>query len=192
MTIPSIKEIIEYLNNNKVVVMPSDTIYGIFGRALNKDVENSIYNLKGRDLSKPFIILINDIEDLKIFNIEIQKEFKEKINKIWPNKITILFKCEGINFNYLHKGTNKIAFRIPKDDKLLEILKDTGPLISTSANLTGQPYAKTIEEAKNYFQDKVDLYIDGGYIEGEPSTLIEIAETGIKILRQGSVDLTNI
>jgi len=186
------KQIINTLKDNKVVVMPSDTIYGIFGRALDKDVENKIYNIKGRDSSKPFILLINDISDLKLFNITIEKEIEEKLNKIWPNKVTVLLNCLDNNFEYLHKGTKTIAFRIPNDKALLEILKETGPLISTSANLTGQPYAKTIEEAKNYFNDDIDLYVDGGYIEGEPSTLIELTKDTVKVLRQGSVDLSNI
>lgn len=140
-----IKKIIQTLNENKIVVMPSDTIYGIFGKALNKEVENKIYNIKGRDSSKPFILLINDIKDLKLFNIDLEKEMENKLRNIWPNKVTVLLKCDDTNFSYLHKGTNKLAFRIPKHKDLLEILAATGPLISTSANLTEQPYAKTLK-----------------------------------------------
>jgi len=188
----NIKEIIEQLNENRVIVMPSDTIYGIFGKALDKSVADRIYGIKNRDFSKPFILMINDLDDLKLFGIKVGLEITNKLNKIWPNKVTVLLKCENKEFEYLHRGTKELAFRIPKNKDLVEILSNTGPLISTSANISNKPYAKTIDEAKSYFGNSIDTYIDGGYIEDLPSTLIKIENNNIRILRQGSVELTQL
>lgn len=188
----NISKIIENLNIGNIGVMASDTIYGVFGKALDQKVVERIYELKERESSKPFIILINDIESLKTFGIEISDEIKEKLQKIWPNKVTVILNCNNKNFEYIHRGTNKIAFRSPKSEYLHEILNQTGPLVSTSANLSGQPYAKTIEEAKNYFGNKVDFYVDSGYIDDLPSTLIEIQDESINILREGSFDISNL
>jgi tRNA A37 threonylcarbamoyladenosine synthetase subunit TsaC/SUA5/YrdC len=91
---------------------------------------------------------------------------------------------------YLHQGKQSLAVRIPNKPDLLELLKQTGPLLTSSANHPGEPPANTIDEAKAYFGNEVDFYIDGGDLSGHaPSTVVRIVDDAIEVLRQGAVEL---
>ncbi len=126
------------------------------------------------------IILISDFADLEKFEVKIPEQLK----KLWPNPISIILPCPCEKFTYLHRGKKSLAFRMPKNKLLQTLLKEIGPLVAPSANIEGAPVSETIEEAKKYFGDKV-FYIDQGKITAKPSTLIEIKDGKIKVLRQG-------
>lgn len=169
---------------DSVAIYPTDTIYGILGSALSKRVVARIYKIKGRDENKPFIILISKIKDLKLFGINISKEQKGYLENIWPNKVSVILPCKSNKFKYLHRGTNSLAFRLPKKESLRKLLEKTGPLVAPSANPQGLPPAKTITEAKKYFGNSVDVYVSGGRMEGKPSRLISLLEEKPRILRR--------
>lgn len=147
------KNIIDILKNDGVGILPTDTLYGLVGRASSKKVFDRIFNLKNRDSKKPFIILINSIEDLKLFEIEIDDETRKILEKFWPGKVSVILPCDNEKFSYLSMGTGTLAFRIPNKKDLLDLLKATGPLLAPSANPSGESPALTIEEAKEYFGD---------------------------------------
>lgn len=176
---------------NKLVVLPTDTLYGIHTSALNKKSVEDVYKIRSRTPNKPFIILIGSIDQLKLFKIDIDSKTKEILNKYWPGKVSIVLPCPYPEFKYLHRGTSSLAFRLPDKKDLIDLLLKTGPLISTSANPEGKPYAKTIEEAKEYFGDKITNYIDQGKIDSLPSTVIKIQNGEIEILRQGETVIHN-
>ena len=181
-----INKIIKLLKSGKIGVMPTDTIYGIVGSALNTEVVEKIYKLRKRSLGKPMIILISSLNDLNQFNIELTDKQKDFLQKIWPNPVSVVLPCQSEKFKYLHRGKNSLAFRMPKNKKLLELLKQIGPLVAPSANFEGEKPSETIAEAKKYFGDNVDFYIDGGRLISRPSTIVELNEDGIlNILRQG-------
>lgn len=180
------KEIINILKNDGVGVMPTDTIYGLVGSAFSKKAVDKIYKIKGRNDKKPFIVLISSISDLKKFKIKHTNklQFIGMFNKFWPGKVSVILDCDSSKFKYLHRGIKSIAFRFPKNKKLIEILKKTGPLIAPSANPQGLKPAENIVQAKKYFGDNVDFYLSGGVLKGKPSTLIKIdKDSQIKILR---------
>ena len=177
------------LKEGKLTVIPTDTIYGLSTSALIKNSVERIYQIKKRNPKKPIIILVSDIIDLALFNITIDKNTKKILEKVWPGKVSVILSCSNKKFYYLHRGTGSLAFRLPIKDNLLDLLKITGPLVSTSANPEGKPYAKTIIQAKKYFGDSVDFYVDEGRLESSPSTLIEITNGKVKILRQGEVKI---
>jgi len=77
---------------------------------------------------------------------------------------------------------------MPAKKELIEFLKETGPLFAPSANPTGMPASTTIDEAKRYFGEKIDFYVDGGTLNGRPSTVIAIGDSNIEIFRQGEID----
>ena len=188
------KNLVKMLLNNKVVVMPTDTIYGIVGNALNDKVVNRIYDIKKRAPDKPCIVLIGDVKDLEKFSIHLFNEQKEKIKEYWSfektqdfnqRPVSIVFDCIDQKFFYLHRGTQTLAFRLPKQTGLQDLLRETGPLIAPSANIEGLSPANNIHEAKNYFHELVDLYIDGGERGGVPSKVIKLHKDGsIHILRE--------
>lgn len=182
MKIP--KNIVEILKKGGIGVMPTDTIYGVLGSALNKKTVERIYKVRKREKTKPFIILISKISDLKIFKIKIKPFQKNLIKKFWPGPVSLIFECKNKKFSFLHRGKESLAFRIPKPKWLRDLLKETGPLVAPSANISGEKSATTIFEAKKYFGKKVDFYLDGGKIEKKPSKILDIREKKIKILRK--------
>lgn len=94
----------------------------------------------------------------------------------------------GAELAYLHLGVSSLAVRIPDDKVLLELLERTGPLLTSSANLPDQPVSSNIAEARNYFGDNVDFYVDGGDLsDHQPSTIIRIIDDAIEIIREGAV-----
>lgn len=177
-------KIISYLKNGKIGVLPTDTIYGLVGSALNKKTVERIYKVKKRNLNKPFIVLISEIGDLNLFKIKIKDFQKKIIEKYWPGPVSIIFECKNLKFSYLHRKTNSLAFRLPALKWLRTLLKETGPLVAPSANISNLPPVQTIKEAKKYFGKKVDFYVDAGKISKKPSMLIDIRKRKIKILRK--------
>ena len=172
------------LKEGGVVVMPTDTLYGVVGSALNQFVVERIYNIRKRNLEKPCIILISDITELDKFSIHLYPGQKKTLSGYWPAPISAVIDCENDDFFYLHRGTRTLAFRVPENEELRILLTATGPLIAPSANLEARPPSRTISEAKEYFGDKVDLYIDGGEIRGKASKVIKLRRDGsIEILR---------
>jgi L-threonylcarbamoyladenylate synthase len=182
MKIP--KKIIKILREGGVGVLPTDTIYGLVGSALDKETVERIYRVRKRERTKPFIILISDVEDLKIFAIKLKPFQKNLIKKFWPGPYSLVFECKSKKFEYLHRGKKSLAFRIPRSNWLKDLLKEVGPLVAPSANLAGKPPSKTIKEAKKYFGKSVDFYFNGGKIDKKSSAIIDIRKKEIKILRK--------
>lgn len=178
------KDLIKKLKSENIIVYPTDTIYGIVGSALSKKVVSRIYTIKGRDENKPFIILISRIEDLKLFGVKISPDQEKYLKSVWPGKVSVILPCKSKKFYYLHRGTNSLAFRLPKKKSLQALLKKTGPLVAPSANPQGLLPATTIREAKNYFGDTIDAYVSGGKLEGKSSTLISLLHEKAEILRK--------
>jgi L-threonylcarbamoyladenylate synthase len=181
MKIP--KKIIKILKEGGIGILPTDTIYGLVGSALKKETVERIYKVRKRERTKPFIVLISDVEDLKIFGIKLKPFQKELIKKFWPGPYSLIFDCKSKKFEYLHRGKKSLAFRVPKSTWLRKLLKEVGPLVAPSANFAKMPFATTIEEAKNYFGNKVDFYMNAGKIKNNPSRLIDIRKKQFKILR---------
>ena len=177
------------LIEGKIGVIPTDTIYGLVGTALNKQTVQRIYETKGRAPEKPLIILIGSTKDLGYFNINPNSESLKILNKYWPGKVSIILPCPNGKFEYLHRGTRTLAFRFPDFPELISLINQTGPLVAPSANPEGLTPAATIVDAKRYFGSKIDFYVNGGKRESEPSTLISIDNGKIKILREGAVKI---
>jgi L-threonylcarbamoyladenylate synthase len=173
----------EKLKNRGVGVLATDTLYGIVGSALDESVVERIYKLKNRNSTKPLIILISAVNDLELFEIKINDELKEKLRLYWPGPTSVILPCSSNKFNYLHRGTKSLAFRIPNKRLLRKLLGQTGPLVAPSANPEGLPPAQTITQAKEYFGSKADFY-EKGNISGSASKLILISGNGLKIIRE--------
>jgi len=184
------KTIIPILKWGGIGVLPTDTLYGVVGSAFDKKTVELIYELRKRDSDKPMIILISSVGDLKKFGVVLSGAQKKTLSKIWPAKVSVVFSCKDKKFKYLHRGKNSLAFRLPAEAGLVGLLKKTGPLVAPSANKSGKNPAATYLEAKKYFGEEVDFYVDGGKLKSKPSTIIEMKEDGsLKVLREGAVKL---
>lgn len=178
---------------DSVFVCATDTLYGICASAFSKKAVKCIYQIKGRDEGKPFIILIDSFSDLKKFSIVLSSQQKKFLKQIWPNPVSVILPCPLKKFGYLHRGTKTLAFRMPAlhtnkaEKKILRLLlKKFGPIVAPSANPQGKSPAQTIEEAENYFANQVDFYINGGEVKGIASTILSFNENIPVVLRQGS------
>ena len=178
---------IKILKNGGVGVIPTDTVYGIACTAFSKEALDSLFEAKGRDENKPPVVLISAISDLDLFGIVLNNFEKEFVSKYWPGKISIIFTIKP-ELSFLDKSLG-LAIRFPTDEKVLEFLRQTGPLATSSANIQGQPPAKNIAEAQKYFGDKVDFYEDGGTLDSAPSTLVKIVGGKVEVLRHGAVEI---
>jgi tRNA threonylcarbamoyl adenosine modification protein (Sua5/YciO/YrdC/YwlC family) len=179
------QEIIAALNSGKVGVMPTDTVYGLVSRAHDSTATVRMYALKDRE-RKPGTIIASSTDQLR--SLGVPQDEIDKVSQWWPNPLSAVLIMEGND--YLHQGVGDIAMRVVADPKIIEILEETGPLITSSANLPAQPGATTIAEAYAYFGDSVDFYVDGGAItKSHPSTIIKPIGNEIVVLRQGDISL---
>ncbi len=186
MIIYSYKEAAKLLNLGKVGLVPTDTIYGISARTDKIESIKRIYTIKGRDFNKPFIILIPNIKSLKQFGVN-NDLVVSTVSKHWPTRSTLVFDIvnkEAIDkYEYLHRGKNSLGFRIPDCLKLVKMLEETGPIVSTSANKQNTTPASSIPEANTIFGDSLDFYLDVGTLKGQPSQVYYVTKSGLNKLR---------
>jgi L-threonylcarbamoyladenylate synthase len=167
-----------------VGVIPTDTVYGLVARAQDEAAVARLYQLKRRD-HKPGTIIAANIDQL--VDLGIKRRYLTAVSQFWPGAVSVEIP-HGVT--YLQQGTGRQAFRIPDSPELQALLLQVGPLQTTSANDPGEPPANTITEAKQYFGDKVDFYVDGGDLSANlPSTIIRIIDDAIEVIRQGAVHI---
>lgn len=195
MNSKEIEKAVETLSGGGIAVLPTDTIYAIHCMAIDKRAVERVYDIRKRDVKKPFIILVDEVKQIELFGISITEKIKIFLQKIWPGKVSIVVpikKNRQTEFDFLHRGTGALGFRMPAKPLIREILKQTGPLISTSVNFQGEAPAKSILEAKEIFGKNIDFYLDVGKIDSLPSSVAEIKNGKLKILRKGEVDLEKV
>ncbi|MDA1337780.1 MAG: L-threonylcarbamoyladenylate synthase [bacterium] len=183
----NIDAITNSLKEGKVIVLPSDTLYGFSCLALSPISVEKIYTLKQRENNKPFIILISDISELEKFGIKLNDYQLNFLKLNWPASLTVVFDVTDEKFSYLHRGIKSLGFRIPANQLLIDILRQVGPITSTTVNISGQPPVKTVDEAIKLFGSKIDLYVENGVMQSEPSTVIKLDKSSFAVLRQGKV-----
>lgn len=181
----NLNKISDWLKEGKVLYLPTDTLPGLSCSALNRESIERIYKLKKRDLNKPFIVLISKLDDLKLFGIEITLEVKSFLSKAWPDKLTVVLECKNNDLSYLHRNTFSLGFRIPKVSLLRKLISSTGPIVSTTINLSGEPPITKIHHAYSTFGKGIDRYVNLETKVFSPSTVIKITKNGMEVLRQG-------
>lgn len=170
--------------SSQILVIPTDTVYGLCAKASDEGAVGTLYALKNRQ-AKPGTVIAASIDQL--VDLGIKKRYLTALVDFWPGAISIEIP-HGIG--YLSQGTGRQAFRIVADSKLIKLLQATGPLLTSSCNPPGQPPANNISEARKYFGDKIAVYVDGGDLSGrQSSTLIRIVDDAIEIIREGAVKI---
>lgn len=186
-----IQKYCEELKNNAVIAFPTDTVWGIGCLPNNEIACQKIYSLKKREVKKPLILLGENINDFLPYIENFSPIAKDLAKKYWPGALTIIVKKSPLVADYVSSSMENIGLRIPNHPVLLELLKTTGPLATTSANLSGEPPAMNSEQTKEYVGDKVDIIINDFTIasQGIESTVIIIDNDKYKVLRQGAITL---
>lgn len=169
-----------------VGVIPTDTVYGLVARASDEQAVQRLYALKHRE-NKPGTLIAASTE--QCVSLGLKARYLKAVEEYWPGAVSVIIPC-GPELAYLHQGKYGLAVRIPDHPELLKLLEQTGPLLTSSANHPGEPTADTVDEARAYFGDKVDFYVDGGDLSShQSSTVIRIVDDAIEILREGAVKI---
>ncbi|MHA2038316.1 MAG: L-threonylcarbamoyladenylate synthase [Promethearchaeota archaeon] len=186
---------VEHIIEGKIIAFPTNSVYGIGGNPLDLNVINRLYDIKYRDRSKGFLLLVSDIEEaLKI--AEFNELAYKLANQYWPGQLTLILKKKEQNIIppevTAHKNT--IGLRVPENEIILEVLKILkskgllGVIIGTSANYSGEPPCISGEEVAKKLLSPIDLIIDGGKSESQLSTTIVDCQTLVpQFLRLGKV-----
>ena len=172
------------ISNNEIVGIPTETVYGIGVNPTSQTAVNKIFELKERDEAKPLSILISSFYD--IHKLGVVSTIPEVVELYWPGPLTIIVETtlefsDGVGT----KSPNTIGIRVPDNDLAIELLKITGPLAVTSANISGNEDVKSDVDAQNIFGDAIKHYIKGEALHGSGSTIIDLREEGGRILREG-------
>jgi len=177
-----IKESASLLKKEGVLVFPTDTVYGIGTFYKNEKGLKRIFNLKKRAEIKPIAILIDNSENaLKM--VEVSKEIEEKMKNVWPGAVTFLLKAKIPLSPFLKDFSSKIGLRVPDSSLLLKLLKISGPLAATSANISGQPANSEVKTIDKAILEGVDLVIDVGETSGKESSVWDFTGEPAKLVR---------
>ena len=167
-----------------VGVIPTDTVYGIVARAADEEAVARLYAIKHRE-GKPGTVIAASLEQLE--ELGLKHRYLKAVEQYWPGALSVVSPC-GFDLNYLHQGKLSLAVRIPDNTDIQALLKQTGPLLTSSANHPGEPTSTNVDQAKKYFGNEVDFYVDGGDLSAnQPSTIIRIVDDAVEVLRQGAV-----
>ena len=183
----NIKEIVTALNNGAVLVLPTDTVYGLVCDATNKKAVEKIFKIKKRGKSKSLPVFVKDIKMAKKYAV-ISKVQERIIKEKWPGAFTFVLKAKKGLYSSVYKK-DTIAMRQPDCKMITEITKAIKkPLAQTSANISDYPATTKIKEAIKYFKDQKiqpDTIIDAGNLKkNKPSVIIDLIKDNIKILRK--------
>ena len=187
---------VEALRKGKVIVLPTDTVYGLGCICNIEQATDRIYDLKNRDRRKPLILFVSNLKQVKDFACNIPQIAKELMNKFWPGPLTIILRAkENIPISQaciLKTGKfNTISFRIPNHPISNFLVKELGvPLATTSANISGYNHQATSAKIlEKIFENKVDLCIDDNETPiGIESTVIDCSVSPPSILREGALE----
>lgn len=186
-------EVVNALNNDKIVVFPTETVYGIGGNALKVEVINKLFQAKKRNYGKPISLLVGSIDKIK--NVAYVSENEEKvINKFMPGAITMVLKKKDNINDLVTAGKNTVGIRIPNHNIALTILNKVDyPLATSSANISGENNIADFEEIVSDLKDYVDIFIKGNISDDlKASTVVELNNDIVNILREGKISKIDI
>ncbi len=182
----------DVLQHGGLVAFPTDTVYGLATLPFKGEYVEGLFSAKGRNNSRAIAILVGEYTDL----IKVVENFDEKAlrlaHRFWPGPLTLVVpKLPDLPEALSPDGT--IGVRMPNHPVALALLRKTGPLAVTSANLSGQENSTTAEEVSRQLNGRVHLILDGGKTEGGvPSTVVDCIGESITILRKGPIAAEDI
>jgi L-threonylcarbamoyladenylate synthase len=183
-----LNEIAKTLIGGAVVLMPTDTIYGLHALALDEQAVERVAEIKGREETKPFIVLAASIDQLNLLGLSADPDTLDALASLWPAPLTAILPLHAPI--PASRGALTLAIRIPALDWLRELVERTGPLVSSSANRSGEPAIETPTLLARDLQDRLDAVVDGGVRDGKPSTIVDLTSAEPHFLREGEHSFT--
>jgi L-threonylcarbamoyladenylate synthase len=188
----AMKDAAKVISGGGVIAFRTDTFYGLGADPFNAVAVAKVRALKGREENKPILLLLSDASLVDRFIAERSAAFNEVAKKFWPGPLTIVGRAVPELSAEITAGTETVGVRVPADADVRELVRACGgALTATSANPSGREPARSAEEVRKYFGDRIDLILDGGAVTAtEPSTVLDASTTPMKIIRKGAADLS--
>lgn len=176
------------LQRGQLVVLPTDTVYGLAADAFDPSAVRRLLAAKGRGREMPPPVLVGAVTTLDALAVGVPAFARELVAKYWPGPLTLVCRQQSSLQWDLGDTRGTVAVRMPDDRLALDLLARTGPLAVSSANLSGSPAATTAAEAQEMLGDSVEVYLDGGpAMAGVPSTIVDVTGKNLRILREGVI-----
>jgi len=177
----------------ELVVLPTDTVYGLGVDAFSPDAVTTVLLAKGRGREMPPPVLVQSHRTVDGLATNIPAYARALIEAFWPGPLTVVLQSQSSLMWDLGETNGTVALRMPQDDVALRLLSEVGPMAVTSANISGQPPAKTVEDAEAQLRSAVSIYLDAGPRTGSlASTILDCTGEAPIILRAGAVSADQI
>ena len=181
----NINEVIDLLNHDEVVAFPTETVFGLGVKFSHLEALEKIYEIKHRSHSKAISLMIYDPKDIEKYAY-VNENAQKLIDHFMPGMITLVLKKKSILSDDFTAGYDTIGIRIPDDPFVLKLLKEVGPMLVTSANISGQETLLNDQEVYKQFKGKIKMIVKGKCKNTLASTVIRVDED-VTILRQGCI-----
>jgi tRNA threonylcarbamoyl adenosine modification protein (Sua5/YciO/YrdC/YwlC family) len=177
----------------ELIVLPTDTVYGIGADAFTPAAVTTMLAAKGRGRSMPPPVLVGTARAAAALAEDLGAFGQDLIDEFWPGALTLVFRASPTLLWDLGDTKGTVALRMPLHSVALEVLKQTGPLAVSSANRHGQPAAISVDEAEQQLGESVSVYLDGGLCaDNIPSTILDLTSTIPKLLRAGAISVDRL
>jgi tRNA threonylcarbamoyl adenosine modification protein (Sua5/YciO/YrdC/YwlC family) len=177
----------------RLVVLPTDTLYGIGADAFDHDAVRALLDAKGRGREMPPPVLVADLRTAEALVTELPPYAAALAEKYWPGPLTLIGRAQPQLMWDLGETNGTVALRVPDHELALELLRETGPMAVSSANRTGYPAARNLVDAATQLGAAVEVYLDGGPVRtGLPSTIVDCTGERPVVLRQGALATEDI
>ena len=174
------------------VVLPTETVYGLFAQALNEEAVERVYELKRRPRDKALNLNVASLEEVYRFSKN-QPSYLEKLYQAFlPGPLTIILQANDRVPAWISSGMETVGFRIPKHPVTLDLIRKYGPLIGPSANLSGKASGTDFQQIMMDFQEQVSGVEDDAALTGQDSTILDLSGEKALILRQGAITREDI
>jgi len=181
-------EAVRQLAEGRLVVLPTDTVYGIAADAFTPRAVTALLTAKGRSRQMPPPVLIGDVHTLDGLATRIPDAVRDLVEEFWPGPLTVILHAHGSLRWDLGETHGTVALRMPDDEITLELLRRTGPLAVSSANRSGEPATLTCADAAAQLGRSVRVYLDGGTAPGGvASTIVDATGEQLRIVREGAL-----
>ncbi|MGN6186472.1 MAG: L-threonylcarbamoyladenylate synthase [Thermoanaerobaculia bacterium] len=187
-TSTQLTEIAQLLRDGKVALLPTDTIYGLHALARDERAVARIAELKGRDETKPFIVLASGIAELPDLGISADPQLLTALDSIWPAPLTAILPLS--HPIAASRGAASIAVRVPALEWLRLLIEKTGPLVSTSANRSGEKPIERPADLARALHEQLDAVVDGGLRRSQPSAILDLTTAEPRFIREGEESFT--
>ena len=184
----------ELIKQGKIVIFPTETVYGIGTNGLDKNAVRKLYEVKKRPLSKPISLLVANMDMVNLIAKDITEAEYKMMKSFFPGPLTIILKKKKVVPDIVTAGQDTVGVRMPRGDIARKLVELAGvPIAAPSANISGEPSGTNLQEIMKNFEEEVDYCIDGGNSElGLASTIVQLIDEKPVILRQGSITLEQI